>query len=85
ASSYRLTSSAAGSYQLTRLSDGLVRNVNSGDIVDGFQLSFAPSAPAVGESYQIEPVSAAAVNMRTVLAAPTGIAAASPVTASTSV
>ncbi|MCH8855364.1 MAG: flagellar hook-associated protein FlgK [Proteobacteria bacterium] len=42
ASSYRLTSSAAGSYQLTRLSDGLVRNVNSGDIVDGFQLSFAP-------------------------------------------
>ncbi|MCE4538458.1 flagellar hook-associated protein FlgK [Pelomonas sp. P7] len=85
ASSYKLTSSVAGSYQLTRLSDGLVRNVNDGDTVDGFKLSFAPAAPGAGESFLIEPVGAAAVEMRRVLDNPSGIAAASPLTASASV
>ncbi|MBI3348452.1 MAG: flagellar hook-associated protein FlgK [Burkholderiales bacterium] len=85
ASSYKLTSSAPGTYQLTRLSDGLVRTVADGDTLDGFKLSFSPAAPAVGESFLIEPVGAAAQEMRRVLDNPAGIAAASPLTASTSV
>ena len=83
ASSYMLTSDSAGSYQLTRLSDGLVRSVNDGDTIDGFQISFTPSAPAAGESFLVEPVGAAATEMRRVLDNPNGIAAASPLTAST--
>ena len=85
ASSYKLTSAAAGSYQLTRLSDGVTRSVNDGDTIDGFKLSFSPSAPNVGESFLIEPVGAAAANMKRVLDSVNGIAAASPLTASTSV
>lgn len=85
ASSYRLTASDAGGYQLTRLSDGLVRNVSEGDTIDGFRITFAPAAPVSGESFLIEPVGAAAAEMRRVLDTPDGIAAASPVIASTSV
>ncbi|MFG6487355.1 flagellar hook-associated protein FlgK [Roseateles sp. BYS78W] len=85
ASSYKLSSSASGSYQLTRLSDGLVRNVADGDTIDGFKLSFTPAAPAAGESFLIEPVGAAATEMRRVLDSPNGIAAASPLTAATAV
>ncbi|WP_457423870.1 flagellar hook-associated protein FlgK [Roseateles sp. P5_E7] len=85
ASSYKLTSSAPGSYELTRMTDGLVRTVNDGDTIDGFQISFTPSAPVPGESFLIEPVGAAAVEMRRVLDSPNGIAAASPLTASASV
>lgn len=85
ASSYKLTSSAPGTYELTRLTDGLVRTVNDGDTLDGFQISFNPSAPVPGESFLIEPVGAAAVEMRRVLDSPNGIAAASPLTASAAV
>ncbi|RTL46893.1 MAG: flagellar hook-associated protein FlgK [Burkholderiales bacterium] len=85
ASSYKLTSSTAGSYSLTRLSDGLARTVADGDTVDGFRINFTPAPPAAGESYLIEPVGAAAVEMKRVLDDPAGIAAASPVTAATSV
>ncbi|RZL35296.1 MAG: flagellar hook-associated protein FlgK [Rubrivivax sp.] len=81
ASSYKLTSSAPGTYELTRLSDGLKRTVNDGDTVDGFQIAFTPAAPSPGESFLIEPVGAAAVEMRRVLDNPNGIAAASPLTA----
>ncbi|KQV60020.1 flagellar hook protein [Pelomonas sp. Root1217] len=85
ASSYKLSSSTPGSYELTRLSDGLVRTVNDGDTIDGFKIVFTPGVPAAGESFLIEPVGSAAVNMKRVLDAPTGIAAASPLTASTNV
>lgn len=85
ASSYKLTSSAPGTYELTRLSDGLVRTVNDGDTIDGFQMTFTPSAPQPGESFLIEPVSAAAVEMKRVLDSPNGIAAASPLTATAAV
>ena len=85
ASSYKLTSPTAGTYELTRLSDGLVRTVNDGDTVDGFKIQFTPAAPAAGESFLIEPVGSAAVNMKRVLDNPNGIAAASPLTASTAV
>ena len=85
AASYKLTSATPGNYQLTRLSDGLVRTVNDGDTIDGFKLSFLPAPPAAGESFLIEPVGAAATEMRRVLDNPNGIAAASPLTASASV
>jgi len=85
ASSYKLTSSAPGTYELTRLSDGLVRTVNNGDTIDGFQMNFTAGAPQPGESFLIEPVGAAAVEMRRVLDSPNGIAAASPLTASAAV
>jgi len=85
ASSYKLTSSAPGTYELTRLMDGLVRTVNDGDTIDGFKISFNPSAPVPGESFLIEPVGAAAVEMRRVLDSPNGIAAASPLTASAAI
>jgi flagellar hook-associated protein 1 len=85
ASGYKLTSSTPGVYEMTRLSDGLVRAVNDGDVIDGFQINFTPAAPAAGESFLIEPVGSAAVNMKRVLDNPNGIAAASPLTASTSI
>ncbi len=85
ASSYKLTSSAPGTFELTRLKDGLVRTVNDGDSLDGFRISFNPSAPVPGESFLIEPVGAAAVEMRRVLDSPNGIAAASPLTATASI
>jgi flagellar hook-associated protein 1 FlgK len=85
ASGYKLTSSGPGAYELTRLSDGLVRSVADGDRIDGFQLSFTPSAPSPGESFLIEPVGAAAGEMRRVLDNPNGLAAASPLTASAAV
>ncbi|MFG6429313.1 flagellar hook-associated protein FlgK [Roseateles sp. LYH14W] len=81
ASSYKLTSSAPGVYELTRLSDGVTRAVADGDTLDGFRLDFTPSAPVPGESFLIEPVGAAAVGMRRVLDSPNGIAAAAPLTA----
>jgi flagellar hook-associated protein 1 len=85
ASSYMLTSSVPGTYELKRLSDGLVRTVNDGDTIDGFRLSFTPAAPVGGESFLIEPVGMAAVEMRRVLDSPNGLAAASPVTATAAV
>lgn len=85
ASAYKLSAAADGSYELTRLTDGVKRTVNDGDTIDGFRISFAPAAPAPGESFMIEPVGMAASEMRRVLDDPNGIAAASPLTASTSV
>jgi flagellar hook-associated protein 1 FlgK len=85
ASAYKLSAAADGSYELTRLSDGVKRSVADGDTIDGFQISFAPAAPAPGESFIIEPVGSAAADMRRVLDSPNGIAAASPLTASVSV
>ncbi|MFG6461870.1 flagellar hook-associated protein FlgK [Roseateles sp. DXS20W] len=85
ASTYTLTSRAAGSYQLTRLSDGLVRDIADGDVVDGVKFSFTPAPPQPGESFRIEPVGSAAVEMRRVMDDPNGIAAASPVTATAAI
>jgi flagellar hook-associated protein 1 len=72
---------APGSYRLTRRSDGNVRNVVPGDVVDGFRIDVANPAPASGDRFLLRPVGAAAQNMQRVLNDPKGIAAASPVTA----
>jgi flagellar hook-associated protein 1 FlgK len=84
ASDYKLTVNAGGGYNLTRLSDGVTKVVNDGDTVDGFKISFSPSPPTGFDSYIIQPVGAAAVNMHRSLDNPAGIAAAAPLTASVS-
>ncbi len=74
---------SAGPYQLTRLSDGLVRTVNAGDLIDGFTLNVEASAlPAVGDKFLLQPVGQGAKSLQLVLSDPRGIAAAAPVTAS---
>ncbi|MET0519269.1 MAG: flagellar hook-associated protein FlgK [Burkholderiaceae bacterium] len=88
AASYKLSSSPSGvpgEYQLTRLSDGLSRTVVDGDTVDGFQLNLGANAPGAGDSFLIEPVANAAIDMKRALDAPAGIAAAAPLTASVNV
>jgi flagellar hook-associated protein 1 FlgK len=72
---------AAGVWQLTRRSDGLVRNVANGDTVDGFTLSLGNPEPATTDRFLLQPVSRMASGMRSVMADPRGIAAASPATA----
>jgi flagellar hook-associated protein 1 FlgK len=73
---------APGTWQLTRLADGLVRLVSSGDTVDGMRIDIGPPAPAAGDRFLLQPVTHAAEGLRRVLDDPRGLAAASPVTAS---
>jgi flagellar hook-associated protein 1 FlgK len=68
-----------GQYVLTRLSDGLVRSIASGDTVDGLTITVAGAA--AGDRFLLQPVSRAATNLRRVLDDPRGIAAASPLQA----
>jgi flagellar hook-associated protein 1 len=70
---------APGQYTLTRLSDGLVRSIASGDTVDG--LTITANAVAANDRFLLQPVSRAAANLRRVLDDPRGIAAASPLQA----
>jgi len=81
ASDYSLVedTSSPGTYTLTRLSDNQTFNVVNGDQVDGFQINIG--AVAAGDKFLLRPVGNAASNMKRVLDKPTGIAAASPVTA----
>ena len=72
---------APGTYQLTRLRDGLVRSIAAGDVVDGLRIDIAGPAPVAGDRFLLQPVGSAAVNLRRVLDDPRGIAAAAPVTA----
>jgi len=83
ASDYELRNSptTAGAFQLTRLSDGTVSTVNSGDVVDGFRIDVVAPLPAAGDRFLLRPVGDAPRNMLRVLDDPKGIAAASPVTA----
>ena len=78
-------SGAAGVWKLTRLSDGVARSVASGDVVDGFRVTVAAPLPAAGDSFLLKPVGTAARNMQRVLDDPRGIAAAAPITGTTSV
>ncbi len=86
-SSYLLRADPAnpGQYLLERESDGLVRTVADGDVVDGFRIDFTPAAPGPNDSYRLEPVANAAVGMKRVLDQAQGLAAASPLTAVASV
>jgi flagellar hook-associated protein 1 FlgK len=75
---------AAGVWQLTRRSDGLVRSVADGNTVDGFTINLGTPAPASTDRFLLQPVSRAAIDMRRSLGNVLGIAAALPVTASVS-
>jgi len=71
----------AGSYRLTRLSDGVAQTVSDGDVVDGFRIDIAAPAPAPRDRFLLQPVSPAIRSMVRALDDPKGIAAASPVRA----
>jgi flagellar hook-associated protein 1 len=83
ASEYELVETNAGSgvWMLTRLSDGLSQQVNSGDVVDGMRIDFAANPPQPGDRFLLQPVSRAANGMGRLLSDPRDIAAASPLLA----
>jgi flagellar hook-associated protein 1 len=70
----------AGLYQLTRISDGLIRTVASGDKIDGFQLDVVAPLPASADTFLLRPVGAASATIRRVLDDPRGVAAAAQFT-----
>lgn len=73
-----------GAYTLNRLADGLVRSVAAGDVVDGMRIDVGVPAPALGESFLLQPLARTANDMKRLLDDPRGIAAASPVTTTVS-
>lgn len=87
ASEYEMRADAGrpGFWQVTRLSDGVVRSVADGGEIDGFRIDIGTPAPASGDRYLLQPVSRAAVDMEAPLIDPRDIAAASPLTATVGV
>ncbi len=75
-----LPGGAAGEYLLTRMSDGLKREVKSGYQIDGFQLNVAAPLPASGDTFLLRPVGGASATIKRVLDDPRGIAAAAQFT-----
>ena len=71
----------AGSYRLTRLSDGNSQTVSNGSVVDGFRIDVAAPAPAARDRFLLQPSSPATRSIALALDDPKGIAAASPVSA----
>jgi len=69
ASDYDLAPDLAnpGNYQLTRLSDGLVRSIASGDVVDGMRIDVGPPAAQPGDRFLLQPVGRAANNFSLLL------------------
>ena len=58
---------APGVWQLTRLQDGLVRSIASGDVVDGLRIDVGPTLPSAGDRYLLQPVTRGANGMQRVL------------------
>jgi len=85
ASDYQLTFDGT-QYALTRLSDHstapgspyTAAQLAAGVSVDGMTIRLNSGSPNAGDSFLLRPVGAAAQNMKTVLADPNGLAAASP-------
>jgi flagellar hook-associated protein 1 FlgK len=79
ASDYDLRPDAAnpGNYLLTRLSDGVVRSIASGDIVDGLRVDVGPPAAQPGDRFLLQPVARAANGFTKLLDDPRDLAAAS--------
>ncbi len=71
-----------GGYILTRLSDGLRRTVNSGDVVDGMRIDVPDPTPADTDRFLLQPVGRAASGMRSLLDDPRDLAAAAPLVGS---
>ncbi|NRF70336.1 flagellar hook-associated protein FlgK [Aquincola sp. S2] len=74
---------APGSYRVTRESDGQIFSpiAGTGDIVDGFSITFGAPPPQPGDRFLLKPVSTAAMNASTAITNARGIAAASPLQA----
>lgn len=72
----------AGSYTLTRRSDGTTQTVTNGAVVDGFRVDVTTPAPAPRDRFLLQPVANAARNASRTLDDPRGLAAAAPVAAS---
>ncbi|HEU4457993.1 MAG TPA: flagellar hook-associated protein FlgK [Methylibium sp.] len=87
ATDYELSPDAStpGNYLVTRRTDGLTRSVANGATLDGFTVTVGAPAPAAGDRFLLQPASQAAGGLRRVLDRAAGIAAASPVTATTAV
>ena len=84
ASDYSLRADPAagpGSYLITRLSDGVVRGIVSGDVVDGFRVDVGTPAPDISDRFLLQAVSRGANGMRLLLDDPRDVAAASPLVA----
>lgn len=77
ASEYALRESSAspGRWEVTRLSDGQVSTIDSGDVVDGVRIDIDNAQS--GDSFLLQPVSRAANGMRALLTNPLDLAAAS--------
>jgi flagellar hook-associated protein 1 FlgK len=73
-----LDAAAPGNYLLTRRSDGLVRSIAGGDVVDGLRIDVGPPAPTAGDRFLLQPVARAANGFSLLLADPRDLAAASP-------
>lgn len=71
----------AGSYTLTRRTDGSTQTVTNGSVVDGFRIDIAAPAPASRDRFLLQPVAGAARSAARVLDDPKGLAAAAPVAA----
>ena len=84
ASDYQLTAdAAAGSYTLTRLSDGMkTLGVTAGQSVDGFKIDIGLPAPAAGDRFLLQPSAHAAQGLSLAMDSPRGLAAANPFVAS---
>lgn len=81
ASEYELreSTSSPGRWDVTRLSDGAVTTIDSGDVVDGMRIDI--NDPQAGDRFLLQPVSRAANGMHTLLSNPLDLAAASPLLA----
>lgn len=87
ASDYELRadpSGVAGQYQLTRLSNPpQVQTIVSGAVVDGMRIDIGVPAPSPTDRFLLQPVAQAAAGLGVTLQDPMGVAAASPLIAST--
>ncbi|MCE2916802.1 MAG: flagellar hook-associated protein FlgK [Rubrivivax sp.] len=73
----------AGTYTLTRLSDGTATSVTSGDVVDGMRITIGPPNAAPSDKFLLQPVGRASVGFAKLLDNPRDLAAASPLVADT--
>ena len=73
-------SGAPGSWEITRLSDGNVRNIASGDVVDGVRVDIL-TPPVAGDRFLLQPVARATAGMKLLLTDARDLAAASQLVA----
>ncbi len=83
ASDYELRAdpSTPGQFSLTRLTDGVVRHLAAGDVVDGLRISPGTPAPQAGDRFLLQPVGRTALDFAALLQDPRDVAAASPLLA----